>query len=148
MTKEKIDQFYSSKKYAIVGISEDKKKFGGALYKELAKGGFDLTPVNPNYEEFEGKKCYASVSELPDDIDAVIISTKPKHTINAMKEAEAKGIKQVWLQQGAEDEDCIEYADNSEMNVIYKKCAIMFGNPKGFHGFHVFLSKLFGTYPK
>jgi predicted CoA-binding protein len=148
MTKEKIDQFFTGKKYAVVGVSNDKRKFGGALYKEFIKAGFDTTPVNPKLEEFEGKKCYPSVSELPEDIDAIIISTKPKHTINVVKEAETKGIKQIWLQQGAEDEETIDYVDNTDMNVIYKKCAIMFANPKGFHGFHAFLSKLFGTYPK
>jgi len=148
MTKEKIDQFFTSKKYAVIGVSNDKKKFGGALYKEYVKAGFDVVPVNPGLAEFEGNKCYASVNELPEEVDALIVPTKPKHTINVLKDAENKGIKQVWLQQGSEDEYCIEYAEKSSMNVIYKKCAIMFGNPKGIHGFHAFLSKVFGKYPK
>lgn len=148
MTKEKIDQFFSSKKYAVVGVSEDKRKFGGSLYKEFVKAGFDTTPVNPKLTEFQGKKCYPSVNDLPEDIDAVVVSTKPKHTINVVKDAENKGIKQIWLQQGSEDEEIIEYVANKDLNVIYKKCAIMFANPKGLHGFHAFLVKLFGKYPK
>ena len=148
MTKDKIDQFFSSKKYAVIGVSEDTKKFGNSLFKEMTKAGYDTTPVNPKLGEFEGKKCYASVSDLPEDIDAVLITTKPKHTIKVIKEAEEKGIKNIWLQQGAEDQDCINYLENSDINAIYKKCGIMFANPKGIHGFHAFLSKLFGTYPK
>ena len=148
MTKEKIDQFFASKQFAVVGVSENKKKFGGALFKEMVKGGYNTIPVNPKLQEFEGKQCYASVNELPEETDAVLIVTKPKHSINVLKDAEKKGIKQIWLQQGSEDEDIIEYAENSDMNVIYKKCAIMFANPKGMHGFHAFLSKLFGKYPK
>jgi predicted CoA-binding protein len=148
MTKERIDQFYAGNKFAVIGVSENKKKFGSVLYKELIKAGLDVTPVNPNLKEFEGKKCFPSVNELPEDIDAIVVSTKPKHTIKVVKDAEAKGIKQIWLQQGSEDEEIIEYVSDKDLNVIYKKCAIMFANPKGIHGFHAFLAKLFGAYPK
>jgi predicted CoA-binding protein len=148
MTKEKIQQFFASKQIAVVGVSENKVKFGGSLYRELSKAGYNMVPVNPHLQEFEGKKCYASVSDLPAETDAVIIVTKPAQAIEIVKEAERKGIKQIWLQQGSEDNDIIEYVKGKDMNVIYKKCAIMFGNPKGFHGFHAFLTKLFGKFPK
>ena len=148
MTKEKIDQFFASKKFAVIGVSADKRKFGGTIYKEMVKAGYDTLPVNPNIKEFEGKKCFPSVTELPDDVNAVVIVTKPKNTIEVIKDAEKKGIKQIWLQQGATDEDTIHYVEKTDMNVIYKKCAVMFANPKGVHGFHAFLSKVFGTYPK
>ena len=148
MTKEKIDQFFASKKFAVIGVSDDKRKFGGTIYKEMIKAGYDTLPVNPKLDEFAGQKCYPSINDLPDETDAIVIVTKPKYSINVIKEAEKKGIKQIWLQQGAEDEATIKYAEENGMNVIYKKCAVMFANPKGIHGFHAFLSKVFGTYPK
>ena len=148
MTKENIDQFFASKKFAVIGVSEDKRKFGGTIFKEMVKAGYNALPVNPNLEEFAGEKCYPSVNDLPNDIEAIVIVTKPKHSINIVKEAEKKGIKQIWLQQGAEDNKTIGYAEEKGMNVIYKKCAVMFANPTGIHGIHAFLSKLFGTYPK
>ena len=148
MTKEKIDQFFACKKFAVIGVSDDKRKFGGTIYKEMIKAGYDVLPVNPNLEEFAGEKCYPSVNNLPDDIDAVVIVTKPKHSLNIVKDAEKKGIKHIWLQQGAEDNETIGFAEENGMNIIYKKCAIMFANPRGIHGFHAFLSKIFGTYPK
>lgn len=148
MTKDKVDEFFASKKFAVIGVSDDKRKFGGTIYKEMIKAGYDVLPVNPNLEEFAGVKCRSSVNDLPDDIDAVVIVTKPKHSLNIVKDAEKKGIKQIWLQQGAEDNETIGFAEENNMNIIYKKCAIMFANPKGIHGFHAFLSKVFGTYPK
>ena len=148
MTKEKIDQFFASKQFAVVGVSADKRKFGSTVYKEMIKAGYYALPVNPNLKEFEGQKCYSSVNELPAETDALIIVTKAKHSGEVVRAAAEKGIKQIWLQQGAEDEATIKYAEENGLNVIYKKCAIMFANPKGIHGFHAFLSKVFGTYPK
>ena len=148
MKLEKIDQFFASKKFAVVGVSGDKKKFGSTIYKEMVKAGYDTLPVNPNLNEFKGRKCYSSVYELPAETDAIVIVTKPKHSIEVVKAAAEKSIKQIWLQQGAEDKATIKYAEEQGMNVIYKKCVIMFANPKGIHAFHAFLSKLFGTYPK
>jgi predicted CoA-binding protein len=148
MTKEKIDQFFASKQIAVIGVSENKAKFGGAVFKELTKAGFNMIPVNSHLHEFEGKKCYASVTDLPAETDAIIVVTNPEQTLNVIKEAENRGIKQIWLQQGAENQEIIDYVDKKNMNVIYKKCAIMFSHPKGFHGFHAFLTKLFGKYPK
>ena len=65
----------------LLSVYRKTKKFGGTLYKELIKAGYNMVPVNPHLQEFEGKKCYASVSELPAETDAVIIVTKPQQTI-------------------------------------------------------------------
>lgn len=148
MTLEKINQFFESKQFAVVGVSENKRKFGGTIFKEFIKAGYNTLPVNPNLQEFEGHKCYTSVSNLPNETEAVVVVTKPEQTINIVKEVANKGIKNIWLQQGAENEEAIKFAEENNLNIIYKKCAIMFANPKGIHGFHAFLSKLFRTYPK
>ena len=145
--RTKIDQFLACKKFAVAGISRNKHKFGNTIYKELKKKNFDLVPVSPNMETFEGEKCYQSIGDLPSDVEALIIVTKPEVSLSLLKEAASKGINNIFLQQGAQNKEIIEYAENNGVNIICKHCILMFVNPSGIHKFHERISKFFGFYP-
>jgi len=146
--KERIDRFLECKKFAIAGVSRNKHKFGNTIYKELKKKNFDIVPVSPNMDSFEGEKCYRSVGDLPSDVEALIIVTKPGSSLSLLKEAANKGIKNIFLQQGAQNKEIMEYADRNGVNLICKHCILMFANPSGIHKFHERISKFFGFYPK
>jgi uncharacterized protein len=148
MKIEKINKFFNCNKFAIAGVSREKKKFGNAIYKELKKKEYNIVAVNPNMDTFEGEKCYRSVKELPPDIEALIVVSKPEKSYLIVKEAVEKGIRNIFLQQGAQNADTIEYAEENGINIIYKQCVLMYANPGGIHKFHSSLCKLFGVYPK
>lgn len=99
-------------------------------------------------DSFEGEKCYRSVKELPSDIEAIIVATKPDRSYSIVKEAVERGIKHIFLQKGAQNDDAVKYAEENNVNIIYKQCIFMFANPGGVHKFHASLVKLFGAYPK
>lgn len=143
-----INEFTSQKNIAVAGISRKKQKFGNAIYKELLKKGYQVYPVNPNLDEYDGKKCYKDINSLPDEVTGLIINTKPDITKNLIGEAEAKGIKHIWLQQGSADKETIKTVASSNSNIITKECIMMFGDSvKGIHGFHRWLKKSFGKFP-
>ncbi|MFO7925043.1 MAG: CoA-binding protein [Bacteroidales bacterium] len=146
--KEKIDRFMACNKFAIAGVSRNKHKFGNSIFREMKKKKYDIVPVNPNMNSFEGDICYKSVSELPYDVEALIVTTKPEASMTVVREAVDRGIKNIFLQQGAENKEVIEYAESNGANIIYKKCILMFASPTGFHKFHERISKFFGFYPK
>ena len=54
---ESIQSFLSQEKIAVAGVSRKKQKFGNAIYKELAKKGYEVFAVNPNMDDYEGKRC-------------------------------------------------------------------------------------------
>lgn len=149
VTKKQIEEFHSTKKFALVGVSRNPKKFGAAVIKELSPKGFDIIPVNPKADSIMDKKCYANISSLPDDVDRVVIITKKKLTEGIVKEAISKGIKQIWIQQMSETKEAVDLAIESGANVIAKKCIFMFSEPvEGMHKFHKSIYKLFGVLPK
>ena len=148
MKIERINKFFGCNKFAIAGVSRDKKKFGSLIYKELKKKEFNIVAVNPNMDTFEGEKCYRSVKELPPDIEALIVVAKPDISYSIVREAVEKGIRNIFLQQGAQNAAAINYAEENGINIIYKKCVMMFADPRGIHKFHASLCKLFGVYPK
>jgi uncharacterized protein len=147
MKIENINRFFNCSKFAIAGVSRGKKKFGNIIYKELKNKAYNVVPVNPNMDTFEGDICYRSIKELPTDIEAIIIATKPEVSYAIVKEAVEKGIKHIFMQRGAQNDDAIKYAQENNVNIIYKHCILMFTNPSGIHKFHTSLVKLFGLYP-
>jgi len=147
-TLKAIEEFTSQKNIAVAGVSRKKQKFGNAIYKELLKKGYQVYPVNPNLDEYDGKECYKNIQSLPDEVTGIVINTKPNITKTLISEAETKGIKHIWLQQGSADKQTIAEATSSESNIVTKECIMMFGESvKGIHGFHKWLKKSFGKFP-
>jgi predicted CoA-binding protein len=147
-TAQDIEQFIDDKKFAFVGVSGDKKKFGYMLFRDLLKEGYELYPVNPRLDEIEGQMCYASIADVPDDVKKAFIITPKNVTAGIVEQAYQKGIKHVWMQQGASDETTVELAKSKGMSVIHDECLYMFAQPTGIHGFHRWINKVFNKLPQ
>ena len=144
-----IKQFINSRHIAFAGISRDPKKFGNSAFKELAKNHYNLYPVHPELEEFEGIKCYQRIADLPGEVEALFVSVKSAHSLQLIKEAHEKGIRNIWLQQGCQNDETLDYAIENNINVIHRQCILMFANPvEGVHKFHRGINRFFGIYPK
>lgn len=149
VSKEQIDSFLDGKKLAIAGVSRNPKKFGYHVIEGLTKNGYSVLPVNPNADEILGIKCYGRVEDLPDDISSLLILTPKHETDKVLVSAIKKGIKNIWIQQGASSPDSLKIAEDYEKAIIHGKCIFMFAEPVGsIHKFHKTLVKLFGELPK
>lgn len=147
MTKrEIIDSFMESKALAVAGVSRNTKKFGYIIYKTIKEKGFQVTPINPVAEEIEGEPCVKSVMELAPDTQHILIATNKKDTARVLTEAIAKGIPNIWIQNGCESEEALKLAEEQRVNIISKACFLMYANPTGFHKFHKTVTRFFGGY--
>ena len=143
-----INEFLKPKKFALIGLSRDPKKFSRAVYKELSAKGYDIFPVNPNMDDIEGIKCYHNVTDLPEDVKHALFMTPKTNTAGAVENAIHHGFTHIWIQQGAETKDAIDAAKQNAVKLVHGACIMMHANPGGVHKFHRFLSKLFGAFPK
>lgn len=149
VTKKAVDDFIKQKKWAFVGVSHNKKKFGYFAFKELTSKGYEIFPVNPNLKSIEGHTAYPSLKELPERVEAVVISLSPSKTAQIVREAHLQDIKHIWMQQGAESEEAISFCRENGINIIHGECILMFADPVGFpHNVHRFIWKLLGKVPK
>jgi len=66
----RLDALFRPKSVAVVGAS-DKPTIGKRLIASLDRIGFSgsIFPVNPSYSTVSGRKCYASIAELPETPD-------------------------------------------------------------------------------
>ncbi|MFH1052142.1 MAG: CoA-binding protein [bacterium] len=144
-----INDFLATKQFALAGTSRNPKAFSRSVMKDLSAIGFDIIPINPNVEEIDGKKCYKSVTDLPPEIDRLLIMTNKSETDKILEEAIKRGFESIWVQQTADSNKTLEIAKTNNFdNIVTKQCIFMFANPTSIHKFHRFFKKLFGMMPK
>ncbi len=113
-----IKIFLSASSYAVAGASLDREKYGNKILRCYLQHGYDVIPVHPSEETIEGLPCCASVGALPDKVESLSVVTPPRVTEKIVLEAVAKGIKNVWMQPGAESHKAVEYCRAHGVNVI------------------------------
>lgn len=150
--RERIDEFLSQKRLAMVGVSRNWKDFSRLLYREFQKRGYDMVPVHPAAEEIEGAQCFRSMKEIDPPVDGVLLMTKPDVTERIVQDCAEAGIGRVWMYRGggpgAVSQRAVDFCDESGIQVIPGYCPYMFFEKAGFvHSFHAFLMKLTGKYP-
>ena len=121
------DIFSKNNVIAVVGASRDKSKYGYKIFHTLLKNGFNVYAINPNAEEIDGKKCYKSLSSLPEKPDVVITVTKPEVTLEVVKEAVKIKPKIIWMQPGSESKEAEEVCRKEKISYSTKKCYIVDG---------------------
>ena len=147
-TLKQIEEFISAEPVAMVGVSRNPKKFGYTAFKELKEKGLKIIPVNSSAAEILGVKAYPSVNSLPAEVRGIIIMTKKDQTHAVVKDARAKGIKNIWIQQMADSKEALNELEGSGINYITGECILMHYKPQSFHKFHRAINKLFGKFPK
>jgi hypothetical protein len=143
-----IQEFLAPKKFAFIGLSSDPKKFSRAAFKELKTKGYQMFPVNPKLDDIDGVKCYKDVAELPPDVKHALFMTPKENTAGAVKDAINHGFSHLWIQQGAETKEALDFANGNAVKLVSKTCILMHATPSGVHKFHGFLMKIFGAFPK
>jgi uncharacterized protein len=148
-TRAEIDDFLKQKTLAMAGLSRDEKAFSATVFKELTAKGYRVLPVNPNAQSVQGQKCYPSLAALPEAPGGVLIFTPPAATEAVVREAAARGIKRVWVQQGAQSAAALAAFKETGMSGAFGKCVMMFAEPvASIHGVHRWFAKVFGTLPR
>ncbi len=113
-----IEQFLAAKTYAVAGASNRPHKYGNKVFRALVASGRETYPLNPAQEQIEGHRAYPSIADLPLVPEALSIITPPEVTRRVVADAIAAGVKHIWMQPGAEDEQASESAREAGLNVI------------------------------
>ncbi|MBM4272361.1 MAG: CoA-binding protein, partial [Deltaproteobacteria bacterium] len=79
---------------AVIGASGDPSKLGYSTVKNIIDGGYkgNVYPINPKAEEILGLKCYRSIKEIPDQVDAAVIVIPAKNVADAITALGEKGV--------------------------------------------------------
>ena len=148
-SKASVENFIGKRKIALVGLSRKGNQFSNSVFKELTGKGYTVIPVNPNAEEIGGVKCYPDLQSVKDLVESALVMTPAAQTQAVVESAAENGIKNVWLQQGAESEEAVKAGSEKGLDLVSGECIMMFAEPvESIHKFHRFLAKIFGRLPK
>ena len=115
---ESIARFLDSPAFGVVGASPRRHKYGNKVLRCYQQNGRTAIPVNPRERAIEGVGCVASVLELPDEVRSISVITPPAVTERVVEEAVRRGIRNVWMQPGAESEQAVATCVAAGINVI------------------------------
>ncbi len=113
-----LDHFLAAKSFAIAGASRDPDKYGNRILRALVASGRKVYPLNPNATQIEGIQAYDSIASLPEVPESLSIVTPPHATRLVVEQAIRAGVKNLWMQPGAEDFQASKQARESGLNVI------------------------------
>ncbi|MEN3014005.1 MAG: CoA-binding protein [Endomicrobiia bacterium] len=120
-----IKEFLSKKNFAVVGSFRNEQKIAYKIFRNLKERGYNVYPVSISAKEVDGVKCYKSILELPEDVEVVDVVTPPEVSLEIVKQCFKKGIKNIWLQPGAESKEVIKFCKDNSIKVVYETCIMM-----------------------
>ncbi|MGW6442919.1 acetate--CoA ligase family protein [Lentzea sp. NPDC055074] len=79
---------------AVIGASNEEGKIGNSVMKNLVNGGYqgEIYPINPKADEIGDRKAFASIADVPGDIDVAVFAIPAKFVPAALEEVGKKGV--------------------------------------------------------
>ena len=95
MTIRNLTHLTAPKSVALIGASPQPGSVGLTVTRNLLSGSFagDISLINPKYSAIEGRRCFASVNDLPDAPDLAVIATPPAAVPGLIADLGRKGTR-------------------------------------------------------
>jgi len=143
MPSSRIERFFQSDNFAILGMSRTKRNFAWMIYDGFVKAGARVFAVHPVGGKVRNIEFYSSLGSLPVPVDAAVLCFDMAISNNILKEMKDYGIKRIWLQQGACKASVVREAGDMGFET-FTGCALMYMPGASFpHRLHRFFKELF-----
>ena len=114
----------SVKTVAVVGFSTKPARPSHDIARQLQRFGYRIIPVRPGISEGLGGKAYPNLSAVPVPIDLVNVFRSPAQVPSMVDECLRLGLKTIWMQEGAANEQAAEKAAAGGMTVVMDRCML------------------------
>ncbi|MER5877655.1 MULTISPECIES: CoA-binding protein [unclassified Streptomyces] len=108
--------------WAIVGLSSNQHRAAYGVADVLQRFGKRIVPVHPKAETVHGEKGYASLADIPFEVDVVDVFVNSGLAGPVADEAVAIGAKGVWFQLDVIDEGAYERTRAAGLDMVMDRC--------------------------
>jgi predicted CoA-binding protein len=112
------------KTVAVIGASNDRRKFGNRALRAFRRQGYTVIPINTHESTVEGLQAYRSVLDVPGPIDMATLYVPPEIGEQVIDEVAKKKIPEVWFNPGSESDHLIARARSLSIKPIVA-CSIV-----------------------
>jgi acyl-CoA synthetase (NDP forming) len=147
-TQHPLDTFFSPDSIALIGASRDPEKIPGRLLSMLRKNEFpgSIYPINPNYGDIDGLKCYPSIADVGQPIDLAIVIIPARAVLGALEQCAAVGVKNaVIISSGFAEEGGDSAAMQDAIAALAKKTGMRISGPNA-EGFYSEAQRVAATF--
>jgi len=110
---------------ALVGASNDPKKYGNKILLDLISKGYNVTPINNQEEMISGIKSYKNVIDLEISPSIINFVVPPKIGFEITKELVENNYDNFWYQPGAESKEISDYLISKNKIFIDDLCIMV-----------------------
>src|SRR5882757_2499833 len=146
--KHPLDSFFAPESIALIGASRDHEKIPGRLLSLLRKNEFPgrIYPINPNYGDIEGLKCYPSIADVGQPIDLAVIIIPARAVLGALEQCAAVGVKNaVIISSGFAEEGGDSAAMQDAIVALAGKTGMRISGPNA-EGFYSQIQRVAATF--
>ncbi|MBB5021118.1 CoA-binding protein [Desulfurispira natronophila] len=119
--------FNTVRTIAVVGFSVKEDRASNFVSRYLVREGYSVIPVNPAYqgEEHLGQWCIASLDDLSESVDMVLVFQRSERVPPIVTQAVAAGAAAVWMQKGIIHQEAAQDAVQAGLKVVMDRCAMV-----------------------
>jgi len=110
---------------AVVGATDNPSKFGHTIYCDLKHKGYRVYPINPKRLTVDGDWAYINLQSLPQIPDLVNVIVPPQATLDIARECLTLGIKNIWLQPGAQSPEVVAFLEENGFKYLARSCIMV-----------------------
>jgi acetate---CoA ligase (ADP-forming) len=143
-----LDTFFCPDSIALIGASRDQEKIPGRLLSMLRKNEFpgEIYPINPNYGDIEGVKCYPSIADVGQPIDLAIVMIPARAVLGALEQCAAAGVRNaVIISSGFAEEGGDSAAMQDAIAALAKSTGMRISGPNA-EGFYSEVQRVAATF--
>ena len=107
---------------AVVGLSAQWHRPSYFAAKYMQDHGYRIIPVNPNYSEVLGQKCYPGITDIPEQVGIVDCFRRASEMVPIARDAVAIGVKVLWMQLGIRNDEAASIAVEAGLDVVIDHC--------------------------
>ncbi|MFD5518943.1 CoA-binding protein [Streptomyces sp. NPDC127066] len=108
--------------WAIVGLSSNRRRAAHGVADVLQRYGKRIVPVHPKAETVHGEQGYASLADIPFEVDVVDVFVNSHLAGPVADEAVAIGAKAVWFQLDVIDEAAYARTRAAGLDMVMDRC--------------------------
>ena len=108
--------------WAVVGLSGDPSRTAYSIARLLQERGKRIVPIHPSAPVVLGEQGYASLADVPFEVDVVDVFRRSEAAGEFADQAVAIGAKGVWFQLGVVDEDAFTRTTQAGVSMVMDTC--------------------------
>ena len=108
--------------WAVVGLSTNSARAAFGVARFLIEHGKRVVPVHPHAETVHGEPGYATLHDIPFDVDCVDVFVRSELAGAIADEAIEIGASAVWFQLGVTDAQAATRVREAGMDMVMDRC--------------------------